>query len=207
MPGKYNTSNNSKYEDKLINLVIEETCRILKEVIKPNKLIYIAIDGPAPRAKMIQQRWRRYKAIKLNNFKTNLYNKYSIPFEQNWDTRKISPGTNFMLKLNNKIEEKCKNGYFLPNNNVKIIFSSSNVPGEAEHKFLNIIRNTQFTNADNICIFSKDGDLIPLSLALPKKIYLYYDLLDHKIHILMAIKIVKCVFFLLMNTGKLILNY
>ena len=169
MPNKYNSSNNSKYEDKIINNVINETCRILKEVVKPNKMIYIAIDGPAPKAKMIQQRWRRYKTIKLNNFRKNLYNKYSLPIEKQWDTRKISPGTNFMLKLNKKIEEKCKSGDFLPNKNVKIIFSSSNVPGEAEHKFLNIIRTTDFTNADNICIFSKDGDLIPLSLALPKK--------------------------------------
>lgn len=164
----YNSTNNSKFEDKLIKNIIEETKNMIGK-IKPNKMVYIAIDGPAPKAKMIQQRWRRYKSIKLDRYKNEVYNKYNLKYEKSWDTRKISPGTNFMWKLNNNMIKYIQSNKIYDKTGVKIIFSNSNVPGEAEHKFLDIIRNNNFTDADNIVIYSKDGDLIPLSLGLQKK--------------------------------------
>ena len=42
----------------------------------------IAIDGPAPKAKMIQQRTRRHKSVLEG---------------KTWDTNAITPGTNFMI--------------------------------------------------------------------------------------------------------------
>lgn len=164
----YNSANNSKFEDKLIKLIIEETKNMITK-ISPNKMVYIAIDGPAPKAKMIQQRWRRYKAIKFDRYKNEVYNKYNLKYQKGWDTRKISPGTNFMWKLNNFMRNSIQSNKIYNKTGAKFIFSSSNVPGEAEHKFLDIIRNNDFTDADNIVIYSKDGDLIPLSLGLQKK--------------------------------------
>ena len=76
---------------------------------------YIAIDGPAPRAKMEQQRHRRLKSAKEKKI---------------WDTNAITPGTPFMNTLNLFLKEKCKSL------TIKYIISDSNEPGEGEHKIM-----------------------------------------------------------------------
>ena len=55
------------------------------------KLVYIAIDGPAPRTKMEQQRQRRLK---------------SSHEEKIWDTNQITPGTEFMNNLSIYLNKK-----------------------------------------------------------------------------------------------------
>ena len=127
------------------------------DLYKPNKLI-ICIDGVAPFAKIIQQRKRRYLT-----FYTNKINKII----SKWDTNAISPGTNFM----NKLDE-----FIIKNNQNKYIFSGSNEAGEGEHKIFNIINDIYDNDNDNedpIIINGLDADLIILSLISGKKnIYL-----------------------------------
>ena len=108
-------------------------------------MTYIALDGPAPRAKMIQQRSRRFKATLDKQFIIELKKKFKMNNNENegWDgSANISPGTKFMEKLSNRIISAMKDKTFVKHNSqMKIIFNNGNSPGEGEHKFLDILRN------------------------------------------------------------------
>ena len=126
------------------------------DLYKPNKLI-ICIDGVAPFAKIIQQRKRRYLTFYKNTIDKIV---------SKWDTNAISPGTNFMNKLDN---------FIIKNNSDKYIFSGSNEEGEGEHKIFKIINEIKFDSEceEPIIINGLDADLIILSLISGKKnIYL-----------------------------------
>ena len=45
----------------MMNEIFDKILQLLK-IVKPTKLLYIAIDGPAPKAKLNQQRMRRFKS-------------------------------------------------------------------------------------------------------------------------------------------------
>ena len=126
------------------------------DIVDPNDMVYIAIDGPCPKPKMIQQRLRRFKSAKEKKI---------------WDTNKITPGTVFMENLEN---------YLLKNIKIeqKLIFSSSNEPGEGEHKIYDYIRTTE---SDNNCVYGLDADLIMLSLISDSKIHLLRETTEYRI--------------------------
>lgn len=130
------------YIDKIINLVNSD-------------LIYIAIDGVCPRAKMQQQRKRRYKSSKENKI---------------WDTNVISPGTEFMNKLNIFL----KKTYISKN----IIISDSDERGEGEQKIFDYIKKH---NLENNIIYGLDADLIILSLLCDNKTYLLRERTEYNI--------------------------
>jgi len=111
------------------------------ELTNVKDLVYIAIDGAAPRSKMEQQRQRRLKSLKEKKI---------------WDTNQITPGTTFMNNLSIFLQKKCKNL------NVKIIISDSNEPGEGEHKIMKKIDELSL-NDINI-VYGLDADLIMLSM-------------------------------------------
>jgi len=160
---------NTQFENFLIAEVSKKTQEIIN-VAKPHKMLYLALDGSAPRAKMVQQRWRRYKHVKDAEYFTQLKDKYDIHQSGiTWDTSSnIAPGTKFMKKLSKELKKKINNGSFSTHEkNLEIILSDSSVPGEGEHKFLPIIRDLKNTN-DVICIYSPDADMIVLSMATMK---------------------------------------
>ncbi len=154
------------YENKLITGIIKYLQHIVCEVIRPKKSLYIACDGPPPMAKMIQQRARRYKTIKEQNFKKELEKKYkvNIPTVQ-WNKCAISPGTSFMVKLSKIIIQNInKKNLQLHNENLIVIFSDDSVPGEGEHKLLPSIKRLKSQTDDVSVIYSPDADLIVLTV-------------------------------------------
>lgn len=164
-------STNARFEAFLISEVTKRLGKIINDIVNPKKLLYIAMDGPAPRAKMVQQRWRRYKGAKDAEYFRELKEKYDVGKDNiTWQaSANISPGTKFLHKLGVAIQKKINAGFFNKGNSkLKIIFSDGNVPGEGEHKFLPLLRELTLDKKDTVLIYSPDADMIVLAMATHK---------------------------------------
>jgi 5'-3' exonuclease len=163
-------------EKLVIDEVVRYTQHLICTVVQPKKLTYISFDGPAPRAKMVQQRSRRYKgyADKMYLLDQKKHKFHIDHDEAEWDrSPNISPGTEFMQKLGERLTTAIKGKQFnLHNPKMQTILSDSNVPGEGEHKFLSIlrtIRDKTETKNLKIYLYGKDADLIVLSICTHKE--------------------------------------
>jgi len=108
-------------------------------------------------AKINQQRKRRYKAIIESEQREGIKKRHNKESQIKWNNIVITPGTEFMEKLHNKIL------IWQQNNKHKIIYSSCFTPAEGEHKLLQFIRNNNEIN--NYVIYGLDADLIFLALS------------------------------------------
>lgn len=140
--------------------------------IKPKKLFYMAVDGVAPRAKMNQQRARRFRtALDAETAKEKAIQQgLEMPKEDAFDSNCITPGTEFMQKLTQQLK------YFINKKisedtdwqGVEIVLSGHEVPGEGEHKIMEYIRcsKAQPDYESNVrhCLYGLDADLIMLGL-------------------------------------------
>ena len=141
-------------------------------VIKPKKIFYMAIDGVAPRAKMNQQRARRFRTAMdaERALQKAIANGEPIPSGEPFDSNSITPGTEFMAKLTKNlkyfIHEKITNDSRW--RDVEVILSGHEVPGEGEHKIMKFIRTLRaqkdFDNNTRHCLYGLDADLIMLSM-------------------------------------------
>lgn len=145
----------------------------LFDIIKPKEVFYMAIDGVAPRAKMNQQRARRFRtAIEAEqSLRKAIDEGLDIPKEDPFDKNAITPGTEFMAKLTKNLK------YFIHKkmsedarwSKVKVILSGHEVPGEGEHKIMQYIRSIKSQDNYNAntrhCIYGLDADLIVLGLV------------------------------------------
>jgi 5'-3' exonuclease len=129
-------------ETIMIGKIIKKM-KYLFDLILPKQTFFIAIDGPCPKPKMIQQRIRRFKSIHEHKI---------------WDTNAITPGTKFMEKLEIEILNNLSLFSIIRG---KTIFSSCLEPGEGEHKIFDYIKKHKI---DNNVIYGLDADLIMLSL-------------------------------------------
>lgn len=177
-----------KTEADMMVAIFEYTDRVVG-MVRPRKLLYMAVDGVAPRAKMNQQRSRRFRAAQEAKEKDEEYAEFkrmltaqkasrgeditSIDevIEKTWDSNAITPGTPFMHLLAESLQYWCAYKFTTDPSwqDMKVIISDASVPGEGEHKIMNFIRSqrampTHDPNTSHV-IYGLDADLIMLSLA------------------------------------------
>ena len=140
----------------------------------------MAIDGVAPRAKLNQQRSRRFRsamdlaeATKGKNIKSADENASGSSASSSgaFDSNCITPGTEFMGRVSAAIK------YFIRKKikedplwrNLKVIFSGQEIPGEGEHKIMQHIREMRnqpdYQPNTRHCMYGQDADLIMLGLV------------------------------------------
>mmetsp|Transcript_22963 Transcript_22963/g.29979 ORF Transcript_22963/g.29979 Transcript_22963/m.29979 type:complete len:659 (-) Transcript_22963:392-2368(-) len=163
-------------EKEMFQRIFIYTDRLFK-IVRPKRLMFLAVDGPAPRAKMNQQRSRRFRAAKEREAmmaEMLAKDQYVPDKSKSFDSNCITPGTEFMYKLgkafNRWIEFKMANDPFWQEQGAKVIFSGPDVPGEGEHKVMDYIREARDTEPDwqpgmSHCMYGLDADLIMLSLV------------------------------------------
>ncbi|ORZ37096.1 XRN 5'-3' exonuclease N-terminus-domain-containing protein [Catenaria anguillulae PL171] len=163
--------------------------------IKPKKLFYMAIDGVAPRAKMNQQRSRRFRtALEAQMLQQKMLaegetdggdnptdassatsddedDEVKALAKKRFDSNCITPGTPFMKRLSQHLQ------YFVRKKMtedpqwqcVRVILSGHEVPGEGEHKIMEYIRHAKaqpdFDPNTRHCLYGLDADLIMLGLV------------------------------------------
>ncbi len=134
---------------------------------RPAKVLVIAIDGCAPRAKMNQQRARRFRSaqerVENEKVKEALREEMRskgqrVPQKKppSWDHNVITPGTPFMARLAAHlrvlVEERLSSAATTttttttranesdPWRGLAVVISDATVPGEGEHKIMDFVR-------------------------------------------------------------------
>jgi len=165
-------NNKNQYEDDILNMICKKIDFYI-DTIGPDKRVYIAFDGTAPVAKLNQQKNRRYKSW----FQDQIYNSFDSTLSNKlWNQAAITPGTEFMDKLHNKITSYFNNR---DNKTIDIIISTAKETGEGEHKIYQYIReNPEYHKTSSTVIYGLDADLIMLTLnhlSYSNQLYLFRE--------------------------------
>ncbi|OAF71578.1 hypothetical protein A3Q56_00681 [Intoshia linei] len=162
-------------------LLIIETCL-------PKNIVYIAIDGVAPRSKINNQRTRRYRSV-LDKLKVEESD------VECFSSNCISPGTQFMEELHCFLLKFI--AQLMSNNkrwsHLKFYYSGHDVPSEGEHKIMKFIRwytkQSDYNINTSHAIYGNDADLLSLGICtnqpkvylLREKIYFTANSMDQEV--------------------------
>lgn len=138
---------------ELVFLAFVELLEFAIKETKPHHTLVVAVDGPAVLGKLQQQRGRRYRSAVLTKADSH-------------DTSIVTPGTKFMREFDAFFKNWIpKNRHKLP---PKVIYSSHLVPGEGEHKIMELFRQgDEFVEDGAHLLYGLDADLVFLSLMSP----------------------------------------
>ncbi|XP_055337742.1 5'-3' exoribonuclease 1-like [Paramacrobiotus metropolitanus] len=147
---------------------------VLCTFIRPQGILYLAVDGVAPRAKMNQQRGRRFRSAK-DAYEQELIARREgkpLPPGERFDSNCITPGTDFMERLDKHLQYMITRKISQDPSwrHLEVYYSSHLVPGEGEHKildFIRFIRSQKSYNPDTRhCLYGLDADLVMLGLSV-----------------------------------------
>lgn len=138
----------------------------LVATVNPRKLLFIAVDGVAPRAKQVQQRQRRYHSKHMTSYTNSLKRDFGLDLPATQvDYNMISPGTSFMDQLTKETKKHIEQKMDGPWKHLTVVFSDASVPGEGEHKIMQYIRDLPASDKSSIVVYGMDADLIMLCLT------------------------------------------
>jgi len=191
------------YVDRYVRTECVDVCSLtsysrLYKLVRPSKVLYLAVDGVAPRAKMNQQRSRRFRSAKEAEQLASelLAQGKQLPDAKPFDSNCITPGTDFMLKLSLAMQKwvayKMETDPFWKGG-ADVIVSGPDVPGEGEHKVMDFIRAAQQPDSHYSArhyqpnythvLYGLDADLIMLGLVTHEPKFM---LLREKMSVVMA---------------------
>jgi 5'-3' exoribonuclease 1 len=138
----------------------------LVELVRPAKVLYLALDGVAPRAKLNQQRARRFSSAAERGAHEAGEERPAW-----FDSNCITPGTEFMCALGEAlvylVQRQMRDDSSWAG--LEVLLSTTAVPGEGEHKIMEYIRQQRHAPGcppDTVhCAYGADADLILLALA------------------------------------------
>jgi len=174
---------------EFFNEVTSNLLRIVRRT-NPSDIVVIAVDGTAPRAKINQQRSRRFRASKPSTTENRAKPKV-------FDSNSITPGTEMMMALDTHIQNfLLTNRASFPN---KLIYSSHLVPGEGEHKIMDFMRSGFYSDSVGAhLLYGLDADLVMLSLLAPVS---GIHLIRENLHDIVIIdQVAELVYRLMLNT-------
>lgn len=150
-------------EDEMIRNIFKCVDHLFA-IVRPRKVLYLAVDGVAPRAKMNQQRARRFSTARDARIKVEadrIVREECIregrppppPLKTRWDSNVITPGTPFMEKVMDGLRYYVNDRltYDPGWKGIKVVLSTSGVPGEGEHKLMEYVLITLYIILFFIC--------------------------------------------------------
>jgi 5'-3' exoribonuclease 1 len=153
------------HEEMMVKCMTKELFRIIN-LIQPEMSVVISVDGVAPRGKQQQQRQRRFRAAHEARAARG-GQKDQKKEEGGFDPNCLTAGTAFMKAITQGLKkmETCDFEPKYCDYSVSIQIVGQEIPGEGEHKIVDMIRKTTPSNEVH-CIHGIDADLIVLGLGL-----------------------------------------
>lgn len=138
----------------------------LMSVIKIKKQIYLIFDGE----------YDTDNALENPKYQTHLLRSKQKIASDEYDKQSIYPGSKILKTFREFFVDIIERYKKINRSNIEIIINGDDVKGEADTKILNTIYNS---NQDNICICSKDSDMILIGHSLCMNKIIHIDILSN----------------------------